>query len=385
MKRVLMVQPSMNPPGGGNGVAAWMMEALKSEHRISLLTWEAPRLEAINRFYGTSLRPSDFELMLLPRLLHAIARRTPTPMALIKDNYLQLRCRRLATRFDVVISANNEVDVGGRGIQYIHYPKYFLRPEVDLRWYHRLPFVVDTYRWVGMRLTGFSIERMRRNLFLVNSDFIGAQVLALHGVETVTLYPPIAGTFPAVPWERREDGFVCIGRISPEKRIELIVEILSTVRGSGHPLHLHIIGTSNNDAYSRLVKNCVDANRSWVSLHENLPRQELAHLVSIHRYGIHAMDGEHFGMAVAEMLSAGCIVFAPNSGGPAEILDGDERLLYSSPQQAAEKIGLTMVSCERQRQLHDYLASRSALFSAQRFVNQIRELVKTFEPDRDPY
>ena len=28
MKRVLLVQPSMQPPGGGNGVAAWMLQAL---------------------------------------------------------------------------------------------------------------------------------------------------------------------------------------------------------------------------------------------------------------------------------------------------------------------------------------------------------------------
>jgi glycosyltransferase involved in cell wall biosynthesis len=302
-------------------------------------------------------------------------------MALAKNNYLLLKCRRLAARFDVIISANNEVDVGRRGIQYIHYPMLSLRPEVDLRWYHRLPFMVDAYRWVSMSLTGFSMERMRRNLSVVNSDFIGAQVRALHGVETVTVHPPIAGSFPAVPWERREDGFVCIGRISPEKRIEQIIDILSKVRDQGLTPHLHIIGTPGDDAYMTFIRACINLHRSWVSLHENLPRQELAQLVSIHRYGIHAMDGEHFGMAVAEMVTAGCIVFAPNSGGPVQILDGDERLLYSSPQDAAEKIGLTMVSCERQKELRDFLAPRSALFSAQRFVNQIRELVERFEPN----
>ncbi len=163
MKRVLMVQPSVNPPGGGNGVAVWMIEALKGRHQVTLLTWETPRLDAINRFYGTSLHPSDFELSLMPRFAHAIARRTPTPMALFKDCYLLLRCRRLAPRFDVVISANNEVDVGPRGIQYIHYPKLSMRPEVDLRWFHRVPFVVDAYRWISLRITHFSVERMRRN------------------------------------------------------------------------------------------------------------------------------------------------------------------------------------------------------------------------------
>jgi glycosyltransferase involved in cell wall biosynthesis len=380
MKRVLMVQPSINPPGGGNGVAVWMIEALKSDHRVTLLTWEPPRLDAINRFYGTSLRPSDFELTLIPRLVRAIARRTPTPMALVKDNYLLLRCRRMAARFDVVISANNEMDVGRHGIQYIHYPKLSLRPEVDLRWFHRIPFVVDAYRWFGFRLTGFSMERMRRNIFIVNSDFIGALVRALYGVETVTLYPPITGTFPAVPWEHREDGFVCIGRISPEKRIEQIIDILSKVRGNGLAPHLHIVGTPGDDAYVAFIRDCVDANRSWVTMHENLPREELAQLVASHRYGIHAMNEEHFGMAVAEMVRAGCIVFAPNNGGPAQILGEDDRLLYSSVQDAAEKIGFTMLRRERQKELRDFLGQRGALFSAQRFVHEFRDLVERFEP-----
>jgi glycosyltransferase involved in cell wall biosynthesis len=379
MKRVLMVQPSLNPPGGGNGVAAWMIEALKGRHQVTLLAWETPCLEAINRFYGTSLQPSDFELRLMPRLVHAIARRTPTPMALLKDCYLLLRCRRLAPRFDLVISANNEVDVGSRGIQYIHYPKLSMLLKVDFRRYHRVSFVVDAYRWASLRMMGFSMERMRHNVSVVNSDFIGARTRALHGVETVTLYPPIAGDFPAVPWEQREDGFVCIGRVSPEKRLERIIEILSRVRDKGHALHLHVIGTFDDNGYAPLIKACVEANRSWISIHEILPRQDLVQLVARHRYGIHAMDEEHFGMAVAEMVRAGCIVYAPNSGGPVQILGGEQRLLYGSVEDAAQKIQLTMDNPERQKDLRDCLAARSALFSAERFVSQFRELIQRFE------
>ena len=164
-----------------------------------------------------------------------------------------------------------------------------------------------------------------------------------------------------------------------------IIEILSRVREGGRPLHLHIIGTSEGDAYAAFIKTCVDANRSWVTMHENLPREELTQLVASHRYGIHAMEDEHFGMAVAEMVRAGCIVFAPNNGGPVEILGGDERLLYNSAQDAAQKIGMTMVKRERQKDLCEYLAPRGELFSAQRFVHQIRELVDRFEPGNDPF
>ena len=33
VKRVLLVQPSLQPPGGGNGVAAWVLQSLVGVHR----------------------------------------------------------------------------------------------------------------------------------------------------------------------------------------------------------------------------------------------------------------------------------------------------------------------------------------------------------------
>ena len=232
-KRVLLVQPSLQPPGGGNGVAAWMLEALKRDHSLSLLSWHTPDLNAVNRFFGTSLHSSDFRLIVPPRLARVAARCSPTPLALLKNNYLSHLGRRLARDYDVILTANNESDLGGNGIQYIHFPSLHpIRPEVDLHWYHpRL--AVSAYRRYAQRLTGFSNDRMRSNLTLVNSDWTGNLVRRLHGVEPRTVRPPVPGRFPAVPWREREDGFVCIGRISPEKRIELIVEILAEVRSRG--------------------------------------------------------------------------------------------------------------------------------------------------------
>ena len=161
--------------------------------------------------------------------------------------------------------------------------------------------------------------------------------------------------------------------------MERIIEILSRVRENGCMLHLHVIGTSDDDRYIPSIKACVETNRSWISIRENLPRQDLAQLVTRHRYGIHAMDEEHFGIAVAEMVRAGCIVFAPNNGGPAQILGEEQRLLYGSVEDAAQKIQLTMDNPERQKDLRDYLAARSALFSAERFVSEFRKLVQGFE------
>ena len=57
MKRVLLVQPSVQPPGGSNGVAAWVLQALAPIHRVTVLSWQPVSIDPINRFFGTSLRP----------------------------------------------------------------------------------------------------------------------------------------------------------------------------------------------------------------------------------------------------------------------------------------------------------------------------------------
>ena len=135
--RILLVQPSITPPGGGNLVAAWMLEALRGAHRTTLLAWEAPNLAACNRFFGTSLRPGDFDLRLAPEAARRLGALTPIPLAFLKHGVLLRQARRLAQGYDLLVTADNEADFGRRGIQYIHYPKLDPeRPAVDLRWYH---------------------------------------------------------------------------------------------------------------------------------------------------------------------------------------------------------------------------------------------------------
>src|SRR5262249_38798550 len=157
------------------------------------------------------------------------------------------------------------------------------------------------------------------------------------------------GDFPAIPWQDREDGFVCIGRISPEKELEKIIAILAAVRGRGQKVHLHIIGSPDNPRYYRRILRLVRANASWVFLNEGLSRDQLVRLISVHRYGIHGMREEHFGMAVAEMVRAGCIVFVPRGGGQVEIVRGEDRLLYKTPAEAITKIGRVMDNVDEQQ------------------------------------
>src|SRR5688572_21900662 len=146
MKRVLLVQPSMQPPGGGHGVAAWVLQALVPEHRVTVLSWQRVDIDPINRFFGTHLKPGDFDTLVVPWHWRVIPDHLPVPAALVRLSLLMRYTRRVSSGFDVVFGVFNETDYGRKGIQYIHYPTYLRpRPAVDLRWYHAAQWPLRLY------------------------------------------------------------------------------------------------------------------------------------------------------------------------------------------------------------------------------------------------
>lgn len=377
MKRLLLVQPSLQPPGGGNGVAAWVLEALKSDFATSVLTLDPIDLHAINRFFGTALHPSEFTVLRAYPRLRRVLEKVPIPLSRLKSSMLLRRCKQIADDFDLLIGVNNEIDFGRPGIQYIHFPwAYSPRPPVDLRWYHASAAVVNVYYRLCTRIADFDFERMKQNLTLVNSDWTGTKVRERHGIGSVTLYPAVAATFPHVPWADREDGFVCVGRWSPEKELDKVIDIVAALRARGRDVHLHLIGSAGDLRYVRGIRRRAQQHATWLFLEENLSRSALIRLVAAHRYGIHGMTEEHFGMAVAEMVGAGCIVFVPPGGGQQEIVNRDARLTYAAREEAVAKIMAVLDNSELQQTLRHDLALQRDLFSTARFVQCLRQIAK---------
>src|SRR5262245_36901588 len=119
---------------------------------------------------------------------------------------------------------------------------------------------------------------MKQSLTLVNSNCTGAKVREVHGIGSTTLYPPVSGVFPEGPWTEREDGFVCIGRIAPEKELDKVIDVLMGVRARGQDVHLHLIGAPDHSSYYQDIRRRVQENSSWLFLAENLSRQDLVRL-----------------------------------------------------------------------------------------------------------
>lgn len=378
-KRVLIAQPSVQPPGGGNGVAAWMLHALQDRAEVTLLTLEPFEAGALNRFYGTAIDPSKVRALRAARLVYPRLKRLGKPLTLLKSSLVMRELRAMAGDFDLVVSANNEADFDQPGIQYIHFPTYIRpRPEVDQRAYHSKR-LMNLYYGACDRIAGVSREGVKRNVSLVNSDWTGRLMSRWYDdAPTETLYPPVAGDFPDVPWAERERAFVCIGRISVEKNYERIFEILRGVRARFPEIRLHFVGTRGEPVYTERILRLIEEERAWVTLHENIPRTELVELVARQRYGIHAMAEEHFGMGVAEMVRAGNVVWVPNGGGQVEIVDREPALLFRKSDEAIDKICRVLGDEREEARLRARLGPQRERFSEAAFVAHFQRIVNDF-------
>ena len=240
---------------------------------------------------------------------------------------------------------------------------------------------MNLYYAIADRIADFSLDRLKANFTLVNSDWTGERVSTFLGIETRTLYPPVVDPAPAVPWSERRNAFLAVGRISPEKEYERVMRILARVREHAPDITLTIIGTRDRHAgrYFRSLTSLAASLGSWIDFRDNLARDEVQALMVSGRYGIHGMREEHFGMAPAEMARAGAIVWVPRGGGQMEIVGREPALMYESDDDAVQKISATLASASEQQRLREGLAIVSEQFSTTNFMQQVRTIVNDFQ------
>lgn len=384
--RIAVAHPRLGR-GGSEARALWAVEALKDLYEVSIVSGEPIDLAGLNRFYGTEVRPDEVRLRqyaipgLMPKKLQGDA---------LRGVFYQRFCRKVAQEFDVLISTYNLCDFGVPAIHCI--ADFSWDDEIRQRLHPAPAGARGLFHRKGV-LRGAYLLATRcirrpsgRDLFagedmiLANSKWSAGIIHKKYGSQVEVLYPPVAGDWPHVPVEKKEPGFVCLGRISPEKRIERIIEILARVRALGHDVHLHVIGGLAGK-YGDSIRRLGETQGGWVYLEGRKAGQEKKDLLAGHTFAIHACQGEAFGIAVAEMVKAGCIPFVPDEGGQVEIVNNPD-LTYVNVEDAVNKIDVVLRDAQRQDVLRGHLRTQGELFSAERFMAGIRAAVEQFLEDK---
>ena len=357
-----------------------MVHALAERHEVSTLTATPWSPQEANAFYGTAIPDDRVTRRVIPPPLSWLAR-----LPEHRGNRLRLcsvlrYARPLADRFDLMVTADNYGAFARPGIQYLHFPAA-LQPVPT-----RLAPVVNLYFAFCDWLIGMPWTAAAANLTLANSQWTAAGLARLYpggdkpsGLSTV-LYPPVLDPGEGESWARRSNTFLCIGRFHGSKRIEIAMSIVRRIRAEVIPhARLVIVGSAVDAEYTRRLHRLAAQDRDWIDFHEDLSRADLNVLMGRCRYGIQAMEYEHFGMAAAEMTRAGCIVFSHASGGSVEVVDHDPRLLWRTE---ADAVAL-VAAVARDDALRDAIGARlrthSTTFSTGRFVNQFNDIVDDWE------
>lgn len=362
--------------GGGEAVCVWFMQALVDKYNVTLFTNGDFNISELNEYFGTNLKRADFKVnkLNLPWFLDKSFTLEMTKIAIAMRTI-----KRQKSNFDLIVSTFGEMDFGWQGIQYIHYPRWsrdFLLQYTDLgrrsSWYRIVHYL---YHKICAYITHFNNDAVRNNLTLVNSEWTGKRFKKTYNAEYIIVYPPIQNDFEQIPWDKRENGFVCLSRLSSDKRILDTISIITRLKYKGYNVHLHIIGPTYKDDYVQRIKDKV-SNCSYIKLEGKTSREKLCSIISRHKYGIHSARNEHFGIAVAELVLAGCIPFAHDSGGPKEILRNTNLLLFKDKEEAIDKISLVLDN--RQLQLLSGLRKNSTRFTKQSFQRKILKIITDY-------
>jgi glycosyltransferase involved in cell wall biosynthesis len=363
-------------PGGASAVTAWVLQALQRDFDVLLATPdEEVDFNYLDQAYGTSLATAQIGVHALP--LPGWVRRIPES---------KLKSLRLAASFrnselhrhgaDLIFNTANEMSFLGPSINYVHCPIRHRGLVAEL--YQGRERWIRTMNNVAFKVIAhFNEQDFRRSVCIANSQWTADALLRLYGVKARVIYPPVTVPirFPR-PLHDRSYGYVCIGRISPEKRVHEAIEIIDSLHATDSAAHLHIVGTGGGPYFDRIQEEV--RRRPYVKLHCGISRAELTSLLDEHRFGLHMMRNEHFGMAVAEMTAAGMLVIAHRSAGPMEILGPESPLLFAQTQQALQIAIRFHKSQMLQADIQAKIAERQIAesFSPEIFMSSVRQIAQ---------
>lgn len=372
--KIGIVHTDLNSPGGADAVCLNTIEALQDKYELHLITTREPDFEYLNEFFGTD---ASVENLLTPSSAWLLNNSSKYARSLfgvgldrMQKAVLNRYVQSIYDKFDLIISTKNELSIDGvPTIQYFHVPQFSggSIPGVVGNQHPLLPVYYRTCKIIG----GLDLEFQESDLILSNSRWTANQIKEVYDTEAKVLYPPINPPSGSGRFEKRQDGFLCIGRIDPNKSIHRVIDILADVEAQGHDIHLHIIGPTTSEEYELELRKRA-SQYDWAHIDGELEKSELDDAIRSHKYGIHGREHEHFGISIAEMAMNGVLPFVPDSGGQREVVDGNHKLTYTSHDEAVNKISSMISSPETQQIVSQKLAKSSEKFERERFKNKIR-------------
>ena len=199
-----------------------------------------------------------------------------------------------------------------RTIVYVHYPTDLEISQKDYTSNIMKKVYIKPYLFVSNNL-----DYIKKATIITNSNYTKNAIKQTWNADSTVIYPPCPQY--SFPLEEKISGdgdvnTVCsLGRFTPEKKYETILKIAK----ERSKLKFELIGSVTSDKISYLeeLKNNAAEN---VTFHVNVSINEKKEILKRSHVLLHSFEGEHFGVAIIEAMSAGLIPITHNSGAAKE-------------------------------------------------------------------
>lgn len=275
--------------------------------------------------------------------------------------------------YDVIISSSHAVakgfksEPGELNICYCHTP---LRPIWDMYDDYAASHALGTwffYRWFVQWLRRWDVRSSKRvHYFIANSVHIQRRIKSSYGRDSVVIYPPVRIDKFQLNEAPRKDYYLCLGRLVPYKKIDMIVRAFSTMPDKRLVLVGEGWGTTH---FKHLLEKY--PNVEWLGYRNDA---EMIRLIQEAKACIFAAK-EDFGIMCVEAQACGTPVLALDYGGYREtVIDGETGYLFV--EQTEQSVIEAVNKFERHPlESHRLIRENSLRFSEERFRQQFGDFV----------
>lgn len=222
---------------------------------------------------------------------------------------------------------------------------------------------VQCYSWLYLRAMG------RMDVIITNSHHVQGRIRSYLGLPSQVVYPPV--DVELFRWRGQADYYLSLGRLEPNKRVELIVEAFRRMPDK------KLVVASGGSQLEKIKK--LSEGFPNISVLGWVDDQELVELIGRSISCIYIPENEDFGMSAVEAMAAGKPVIAVADGGLIETVT-DNETGYLLPKtfsiedlcSAVKKMDSSTALAMRQACEH-----RSLNFSKAQFVEQIVKILSS--------
>jgi len=248
---------------------------------------------------------------------------------------------------------------------------------------YRKSLLKNIYFSIYLRLQRFVARRdpwETADIVLANSKYIARIVEYVWGRTPGILSPPVNTSdfsrVASIGYRERRNSVFVIGRITPEKRLETVIDAAALAESRPSVVLAGAVAASKRK-YLEFIRERAKKQGVNLTVHISPPREVLVREAGMARAYVHAAIGEHFGIAVVEAMAAGLPVIVHRSGGPYyEIIDeGRWGLHFGSVEELAENLDRVLLDEATWSRYSRLSTERARHYSLEAFSEKVKGIL----------